>query len=757
MTTTNPEIPYETYFRSTLPWRADESYVVSVPHPETQASSGMRAHDQNVMAKCDGIRRDERATMIAHCVTKYYEQREQLTRVRLVLAAMCREVRRAGDPAADDRAPIEAMLRTVAYDLRMWQGLGREARAQDERMRMRLRQMLDVRDVDNGRSLEALLDDVDLDLNAEFERAQMAEERVATWMQRGSQAESAIERMYEDVRLLRQALMSCRDGSPPADLHEVLVRTADPHGDLPDVCVHCARCGRPTLAPPDHDDERDEVHCRQCVSIVDAEYAQGQAEVALEHARADLAGANARILELKAEIGRLERRENILEEVVGQRDRNLAEMEALMKAEAERHEQRESTAKGAVDVARERIAELEEVVARQSASIVDASARLEAHARGAQQICARHDALEQLARLLGEMLDRELELGLFHCLQLRRALEDLPAPGKDARSIERAQTAEGQPEQLSKALKEQKTIAEIARRAIRDVTEEDPSEDGTDTGYGALALVRTLASLVRHGEATIGWPTCERCCRPTRPTLDGPHNEEYCSSCRQTIELQRVLDDERKEGHAQIEALTNVVSSLTVDRAALHARVQELLDHNSMLRDRARDRPSVHVRQFHQIFGHLTERTPTIPSEATVRRRVLLVTEEYLEYLTACGYDPQDLPGRELLNRLRKVLIHVHRYDLAAVVREKTDLVYQLEGGLVECGVDGDPPARLVHEANLKKLWPCDGCAGRGDGCATCRGAGGTVRLDAMGKVAKPPTWHEPDIRGELIRQGWRP
>ena len=56
------------------------------------------------------------------------------------------------------------------------------------------------------------------------------------------------------------------------------------------------------------------------------------------------------------------------------------------------------------------------------------------------------------------------------------------------------------------------------------------------------------------------------------------------------------------------------------------------------------------------------------------------------------------------------------------------DLMYLAVGTLVEMGV---PPGRvfeLVHTANMGKRWP--------DGAA---------RLDAEGKVLKPPAWPSPD------------
>jgi predicted HAD superfamily Cof-like phosphohydrolase len=204
----------------------------------------------------------------------------------------------------------------------------------------------------------------------------------------------------------------------------------------------------------------------------------------------------------------------------------------------------------------------------------------------------------------------------------------------------------------------------------------------------------------------------------------------------------------------RLDTTLTLLAGVTSERDTLRARVQELLEHTTSLRDRTRERPSVHVRQFHAVYGQPVLRVPTGPTPEVLCRRLRLVTEEYVEFLLAHGLGLSDTLLRALYEGIGAPPLRP--VDLVGVAVEKTDLVYQLEGTLLEYGIDGEPIARLIHEANMKKAWVCDACAGAPGGCATCGGAGRVVKKDDYGKVIKSSGWVPADVACELARQGWR-
>lgn len=67
------------------------------------------------------------------------------------------------------------------------------------------------------------------------------------------------------------------------------------------------------------------------------------------------------------------------------------------------------------------------------------------------------------------------------------------------------------------------------------------------------------------------------------------------------------------------------------------------------------------------------------------------------------------------------------------------DLIYFALGTLVEMGVKPEPLFRIVHEANMKKLWP-----------------DGKPHYNEDGKTVKPPGWTDPypALQAEIERQG---
>ncbi len=146
---------------------------------------------------------------------------------------------------------------------------------------------------------------------------------------------------------------------------------------------------------------------------------------------------------------------------------------------------------------------------------------------------------------------------------------------------------------------------------------------------------------------------------------------------------------------------------------------------------------SAMVREFFERVAPHQERlvSPGVPSPETVRFRVRLVVEEFVELLDAVFDDRARLDLIRYSLRwydeapIRSDLSSAGR--LAEAVDALVDLAYVAEGFLVSCGVDGNAVFRLVHDANLKK-------------------AGAPV---VNMKRMKPAGWTPPDVAGELERQ----
>lgn len=118
------------------------------------------------------------------------------------------------------------------------------------------------------------------------------------------------------------------------------------------------------------------------------------------------------------------------------------------------------------------------------------------------------------------------------------------------------------------------------------------------------------------------------------------------------------------------------------------------------------------VEEFHRAFEHPVSDRPAIMSPTRVQDRARWLDEEVAEFRSA--------------------------RSLAEQADAMVDLIYFALGTMVEMGVDAKPLFRIVHEANMRKLW-ADGKPRFGDG----------------GKVMKPSSWSDPGhlITSELNRQ----
>lgn len=130
------------------------------------------------------------------------------------------------------------------------------------------------------------------------------------------------------------------------------------------------------------------------------------------------------------------------------------------------------------------------------------------------------------------------------------------------------------------------------------------------------------------------------------------------------------------------------------------------------------------VREFHVAMGQPIVGAPAVPDHERVKLRFALIHEEFEEVRVALGVNHYGA--------------QVRTTDIVQVAKEITDLMYVLQGTLLEFGIDGDPVAAEVHRSNLSKL------------------VDGSPVMREDGKILKGPNYSPPDIAGELRKQGWR-
>lgn len=111
------------------------------------------------------------------------------------------------------------------------------------------------------------------------------------------------------------------------------------------------------------------------------------------------------------------------------------------------------------------------------------------------------------------------------------------------------------------------------------------------------------------------------------------------------------------------------------------------------------------VADFHRtVIQDPVPTQPQVPSDGMMFRRGMLIDEEY-----------------------RELKVAMASRSLPAMAQEAVDLVYVVEGLLVECGVDFQKVWDAVHAANMQKRPGPPG-----------------------GKAVKPPGWRKPDIKALL-------
>lgn len=133
---------------------------------------------------------------------------------------------------------------------------------------------------------------------------------------------------------------------------------------------------------------------------------------------------------------------------------------------------------------------------------------------------------------------------------------------------------------------------------------------------------------------------------------------------------------------------------------------------------------------------HISDR-PEIATDAVLRLRARLILEEAFEYAEATvGLTYSATQLVELKKKAFDLIDGaVPCPDLVNMADALADIDYVVEGARITLGIDGVPIADEVHRTNMTKM------------------AGPVVN----GKKMKPEGWLLPDIRTELIKQGWVP
>jgi predicted HAD superfamily Cof-like phosphohydrolase len=208
------------------------------------------------------------------------------------------------------------------------------------------------------------------------------------------------------------------------------------------------------------------------------------------------------------------------------------------------------------------------------------------------------------------------------------------------------------------------------------------------------------------------------------------------------IELERDMPNLELNGKLVVsldEPSKRRLDELTEQTELLNTRIDSITE-LSKLGDGLRCSRNEMVRDFFVQVAPNQEKhdRPTVPAEDTIRLRVRIDAEEFVEKLNAVFDDPAAIA--QMRHQLKWFDAHSKiRSDLHARLPELADALadqaYTNEGFAIAFGIDLDPVFGLVHRANLTKK-------------------GGPI---VAGKTMKPEGWKAPDVAGELQRQGWEP
>lgn len=149
-----------------------------------------------------------------------------------------------------------------------------------------------------------------------------------------------------------------------------------------------------------------------------------------------------------------------------------------------------------------------------------------------------------------------------------------------------------------------------------------------------------------------------------------------------------------------------------------------------------------HVKEFHQSFGHPVREQPEVPDTKTIKLRLALILEEFIELSEACC-KTDSTKSQVYLNHLIAADIALKTLDesdlsvdLVEVADALTDINYVTYGAGHCFGLDLDACMQEVHQSNMSKL-----------------GEDGRPIYSEQGKIMKGPNYVKPDVAAVLAKQ----
>jgi predicted HAD superfamily Cof-like phosphohydrolase len=146
------------------------------------------------------------------------------------------------------------------------------------------------------------------------------------------------------------------------------------------------------------------------------------------------------------------------------------------------------------------------------------------------------------------------------------------------------------------------------------------------------------------------------------------------------------------------------------------------------------------VLEFHRAFRCPIQSKPGVPGLNRVQLRARLKAEEDTELFEAYGVPEHLIALLKIAHDLCVAAIGTNPIDLVEVADALGDVDVINEGTRIEFGIDGEPISDEIFRSNMSKL-----------------NIKGEPLYRADGKVAKGPLYSPPNIKDELVRQGWNP
>lgn len=148
------------------------------------------------------------------------------------------------------------------------------------------------------------------------------------------------------------------------------------------------------------------------------------------------------------------------------------------------------------------------------------------------------------------------------------------------------------------------------------------------------------------------------------------------------------------------------------------------------------------LRDFQKTFNSPCNDTPTIIPFCDNEENDTEAVVSAVRWAMTMAKAESNRQGSQVMFRASLLLEEVAELLEATTLEDQLDALVDIHyintGNFVQMGVNYEGPFRIVHEANMSKLWP-----------------DGQVHLNEFGKVIKPETFISPEplLREEIERQ----